>query len=70
MVKELVNRWSACQIVHGRPRHSQSQGSVERANQDLERILCTQLREEKSTRIGDFIEGSDVCHLKQCLVGR
>ncbi|CAJ0914300.1 unnamed protein product, partial [Mesorhabditis belari] len=44
MVKELVNRWSGCQIVHGRPRHSQSQGSVERANQDVERILCTQLQ--------------------------
>ncbi|CAJ0916595.1 unnamed protein product, partial [Mesorhabditis belari] len=51
IVKELMNRWSGCQIVHGRPRHSQSQGSVERANQDVERILCTQLREEKSTRV-------------------
>ncbi|CAJ0950147.1 unnamed protein product, partial [Mesorhabditis belari] len=50
MVKELLNRWPGCRIVHGRPRHSQSQGSVERANQDVEKILCTQLREEKSTK--------------------
>ncbi|CAJ0947812.1 unnamed protein product, partial [Mesorhabditis belari] len=50
LVKELVNRWPSCRIVHGRPRHSQSQGSVERANQDVEKILCTQLREQQSTR--------------------
>ncbi|CAJ0914660.1 unnamed protein product, partial [Mesorhabditis belari] len=50
LVKELVNRWPSCRIMHGRPRHSQSQGSVERANQDVEKILCTQLREQQSTR--------------------
>lgn len=27
------------QIVHGKPRHSQSQGTVERANQDVENML-------------------------------
>jgi len=26
-------------IVHGKPRHSQSQGSVERANQDIQNML-------------------------------
>lgn len=36
LVKELVQRWPECHIVHGKPRHSQSQGSVERANQDIE----------------------------------
>jgi len=30
-------------IVHGKPRHSQSQGSVERANQDIENMLATWL---------------------------
>lgn len=28
-------------IVHGRPHHPQSQGSVERANQDIEAMLLT-----------------------------
>ena len=28
--------WPNCVIVCGRPRHPQSQGSVERANQDVE----------------------------------
>lgn len=27
--------WSVIKLVHGKPRHSQSQGSVERANQDV-----------------------------------
>jgi hypothetical protein len=27
--------WPGLKIVHGKPRHSQSQGSVERANQDV-----------------------------------
>lgn len=28
-------------IVHGRPRHSQSQASVVRSNQDIEQLLST-----------------------------
>lgn len=39
LVKELVRRWPECRIVRGRPRHSQSQGSVERANQDVEVVF-------------------------------
>ena len=30
--EELCSMWSGLKIVHGKPRHSQSQGSVERAN--------------------------------------
>lgn len=36
VVKEVLKIWSNCKLVHGKPRHSQSQGSVERANQDIE----------------------------------
>lgn len=35
--------WDEPKIVHGKPRHSQSQGSVERANQDIEKMLFTWL---------------------------
>lgn len=31
--------WRELAIVHGTPRHSQSQGSVERANQDVEQMI-------------------------------
>lgn len=36
VIKEVVRQWPECRIVHGKPRHSQSQGSVERANADIE----------------------------------
>ena len=37
--------WGGLKIVHGKPRHSQSQGSVERANRDIEDILTTWLHQ-------------------------
>ena len=33
--------WPDLHIVHGKPRHSQSQGSVERANADIEAMIFT-----------------------------
>jgi hypothetical protein len=40
VIKELVKLWKDCKIVHGFPRHPQSQGSVERANADIERMVA------------------------------
>ena len=34
---ELKQMWLELSIVHGKPRHSQSQGSIERANQDIQK---------------------------------
>lgn len=39
IIKELVTLWPECKIIHGRPRHLQSQGFVERSNQDVEQML-------------------------------
>ena len=39
-VEALAAEWNV-KIVHGAPRRSQSQGSVERCNQDVENILIT-----------------------------
>jgi hypothetical protein len=33
--------WSQVKIVHGKARHSQSQGSIERANQDIKSMIAT-----------------------------
>ncbi len=41
IVEELRIMWPGLDIVHGKPRHSQSQGSVERANDDVQNILAT-----------------------------
>jgi hypothetical protein len=39
IIDEIKNMWPQLKIVHGKPRHSQSQGSVERANRDVKDIL-------------------------------
>ncbi|XP_029348361.1 SCAN domain-containing protein 3-like [Acyrthosiphon pisum] len=48
-ITELHNMWEDVKIVHGKPRHSQSQGSVERANRDVEDMLATWMAEKNST---------------------
>lgn len=48
-ITELHNMWEDVKIVHGKPRHSQSQGSVERANRDVEDMLATWMAENNST---------------------
>lgn len=39
VIIELKGMWPECIIVHGRPRHPQSQGSIERSNQDVENMI-------------------------------
>lgn len=38
IIKNLSEMWPSMKLFHGKPRHSQSQGSVERSNQDLEKF--------------------------------
>lgn len=40
--------WPDCLIVHGRPRHPQSQGSVERSNQDVEHMIRAWMTDNNS----------------------
>jgi hypothetical protein len=37
-IKELKDMWPDCSIVHGKPRHTQSQGSVDRGNADIKEL--------------------------------
>ena len=42
VINELRAMWDGLKIVHGKPRHSQTQGSVERVNRDNEEgIKCS-----------------------------
>ncbi|KAJ8932209.1 hypothetical protein NQ318_005159 [Aromia moschata] len=50
VIKEIVSLWPQCNIVHRRPRHPQSQGSVERSNQDVEQMLRIWMEENNSAR--------------------
>lgn len=42
--------WPGLSIVHGKPRHSQSQGSVEAANKDVQNMLASWMKDSQSTR--------------------
>ena len=50
IVTGLKTLWPGIKIIHGRPRRPQSQGSVERANGDVQNILGSWMRENKSTK--------------------
>ena len=50
IIKSLCEMWNDIKIVHGKPRHSESQGSVERANQDVEKILATWMEANNTTK--------------------
>ena len=39
IIQNLADMWSGMKLVHGKQRHSQSQGSVERSNQDVRDVL-------------------------------
>ena len=59
VVKELLIMWPGCKLLHGKPRYSQSQGSVERANQDVESILACWLKEN------DTSHWAEVCSIPE-----
>ena len=43
VIKEVASSWEKCKLVRGRQRHSQSQGSVEAANKEVQKnwhALC------------------------------
>lgn len=48
IINDLKCMWNNLKIVHGKPRYSQSQGSVERPNQDIQNILATWMQTNNS----------------------
>ena len=50
VIENLTCMWPEMKLVHGKPRHSQSQGSVERANQDIENMLATWMKDNSTTK--------------------
>ncbi|XP_053407944.1 KRAB-A domain-containing protein 2-like [Mercenaria mercenaria] len=48
VISELKDLWPDSCIVHGKPRHPQTQGSVERANADIKDMLVAWMRENQS----------------------
>ncbi|KAK7095605.1 hypothetical protein V1264_004994 [Littorina saxatilis] len=49
IIRELREIWPELKIVHGKPRHPQSQGSVERANSDIKDMLIAWMTDNQTT---------------------
>ena len=49
VVSELLGLWPQCKMVNGKARHSQTQGSVERLNRDVESMLACWMRDTGRT---------------------
>ena len=64
VLTELKDLWPRLVMVHGKPRHPQSQGSVERANADIKDILVAWMSDNKTQ---DWTVGLKfVQHQKNC----
>lgn len=50
IIIELKELWPDCVIVHGRPRHPQSQGSIERSNQDIGNMLRAWMKDNNTKK--------------------
>jgi hypothetical protein len=50
VITTLMKMWPECIIVHGRPRHPQTQGSIERANKDVAHMVGVWMRHNDSTQ--------------------
>lgn len=61
VITSLTDMFQA-KIIHGKPRHSQSQGSIERANQDVRDILITWMQENQTSK---WSEGLRFVQLKK-----
>jgi hypothetical protein len=48
IIDEVSKLWPSCKIVHGRARHSPSQGGVERLNQTVQKRLNAWMTETNS----------------------
>jgi transposase InsO family protein len=49
ITQNLAEMWPGMKLVHGKPRHSQSQGSVERSNKDVQDMLVTWMSDNMKT---------------------
>jgi hypothetical protein len=50
VISKIKQFWSECQLVRGSPRHSESNGGVERVNQTIQKKLGAWMKENKSSQ--------------------
>ncbi len=71
IIKEVVSMWPECKLINGRPRHPESQGSIERSNDVFKTKLFAWMSEQKSKKwsVGiKFVMFVFNLQMKRCLV--
>lgn len=63
VIHALLSLWPGCKMIHGRARHPQTQGSVERANQDVENMLRAWIEDNKDEK--GYANWSRGCYVVQ-----
>jgi hypothetical protein len=48
VLKEVCGLWPSITMINGRPRHPQSQGSIERTHEDLKPMITAWCKENKT----------------------
>jgi len=60
IVTSVCEMWPQVKIVHGKVSHSQSQGSVERVNQDIESMIATWMETNHNAKWSESIRFDSV----------
>ena len=73
VIKDLLTNWEdLCKNINGRPRHPQSQGAVERGNQEVETMICVLQQTEKNNNWSNWLPQiqckSYLCFLFHCVL--
>ncbi|XP_067132267.1 KRAB-A domain-containing protein 2-like [Centruroides vittatus] len=55
VISKLCAMWKDVKIVHGKPPHSQTQGSVERANRDIQNMLTVWMNDNNTNKWSDSL---------------
>ncbi|GFU78145.1 KRAB-A domain-containing protein 2 [Trichonephila clavipes] len=49
-ISEICSMWKDVKVIHGKPRHSQTQGSVKRVNQDIHNMLTAWMNDNDTNK--------------------
>lgn len=56
VMSKLLSKWPRCKFVHGRPRYPQSQGSIERANGSVKKMIISYMQDYNTTHWARALE--------------
>ncbi|GFU58111.1 KRAB-A domain-containing protein 2 [Trichonephila clavipes] len=61
VISKICAMWKDVKIVHGKPRLSQTQGSVERANKDIQNMLTAWMNDNDTNKRSEDLSFFCIC---------